>query len=117
MKEFTKADLKPGMVVEYNQGDKRLVLKANENLFLAGIHSICSLNDFDNNLVYVNDSMLTINKIYTIKDTSSIDNILNGCDLELIWERPQTVELTLQEIAEKFNVPVETIRIKENQYV
>lgn len=115
MKEFKKSDLKPGMVVEYDDGRRRIVLKdSNDNLFLASDNCICSLISFNNNLINERHSDLTINKIYEIDSICNIDCILEGEYLKLIWERPQTVELTLQEIAEKFNVPVETIRIKEN---
>lgn len=40
-------------------------------------------------------------------ETWKIDN------LELLWERNKVTELTMKEIADKFNIPVEQIRIKK----
>lgn len=38
------------------------------------------------------------------------DNFIEG---DILWEKPQEIVITMQDIAEKFNCPVESIRIKK----
>jgi hypothetical protein len=39
--------------------------------------------------------------------------MLSGNFLKLLWERKKEVELTMDEIAKKFGVPVENLKIKK----
>jgi hypothetical protein len=39
--------------------------------------------------------------------------MLNGSFLKLLWERQKEVELTMDEIAEKFGIPVKNLKIKK----
>lgn len=114
MNTFTKSDLKPGMIVEYASGSRRLILNSDKGLFLAGLNIYCSLEPYNDNLCCEKCPAFTINKVYENNGQVELNYILKSSQLKLVWERPQTVELSLQEIAEKFNVPVEVIRIKEN---
>lgn len=111
MKEnFTKFDLKSGMIVEYADGNRRLVLESNGKIFLTGI-CIGFLDGYSIDLIHSVYSDLTINKVFEIKHIDTLDAIFNNNNLTLIWKRPKKVlELTLKEIAEKFEV--DEIKIK-----
>lgn len=112
-KEFTKSDLKPGMVVEYQNGAKRLVLEVNGDLFLSG-ESFVTTEAFDkfynDNLENIKDKDKTIVKVFKIRTSLNIDNIFNDYFLKLIWQK-EKIQISMDEIAAKFNLPVESISI------
>ena len=96
-KEFTKADLKDGMVVEYRDGKRRLVVA--EKLIGKDGHS--TLKPFNENLENINFMEHTIVKIYEIKYAAQLSCILDDENLELIWERTETKHMTLEEMRQK----------------
>ena len=75
-KEFTKADLRDGMVVEYNDNcfGKRIVIGG----FLTGEDGYADLGDYNENLKSV------------VSD-----------NLELIWERKEPKKMTVEEMRQK----------------
>lgn len=115
---FTKDDLKTGMVVEYKNGERRLVIRDGIDI-LTSTNGWTSINNFLPDLCNKKgDDSLTIMRVYygyIAEKSGTIDDTLKwGGDL--LWERPkEKVELTLEQIADKFNIPVEQLRIKENK--
>lgn len=107
--QMKKSNLKPGMVVEYADGKKRLVTTVNGKLFLMGVDMFSELDNFDENLISKTRG-LNIMRVFQPKEPRSLTSLL-GCD-NCIWERQETV-LTMQEIADKFGIPVEQLRIKK----
>lgn len=107
-KEFDVNKLEVGMIVEYKSGERRLVLSDLEgNLFLSGI---CNFK----RTLFEFTGELEIYKVYKIKGKTYLENLLTNPNmLELIWEKPIEVELTMQEIADKFGIPVEQLKIKK----
>ncbi len=97
-KEFTKADLKDGMVVEYNDNcfGKRLVVGD----FLIGEDGYADLGDFNENLKNV-VSDLEIVRVYKIKRMGKISSIMHDDNLELIWERKESKKMTIEEMRQK----------------
>lgn len=97
-KEFTKADLKDGMVVEYNDNcyGKRLVIGG----FLTGEDGYVDLGDYNENLKNV-VSDLEIVRVYKIKCMGKISSIMHDCNLELIWERKEPKKMTVEEMRQK----------------
>lgn len=83
---FTKAMLKPGMVVEYANGNIRLVTQSKEKLFLISSVGFLSLDDFTNSLIHSNND-LTITKVYKILEPGALDSLKSTGKLELIWSR------------------------------
>ena len=79
IQNFTKANLKMGMVVEYRNGDRGIFL---EDIFLGKTIGIF-LNAFTDTLEY---GMKTIDKVY-ISSAPSLDEYFNDKYLELIWEK------------------------------
>ena len=97
-KEFTKADLKDGMVVEYNDNSfgKRLVVGD----FLIGEDGYADLGDYNENLKNV-VSDLGIVRVYKIKCMGKISSIMYDVNLELIWERKEPKKMTVEEMRQK----------------
>lgn len=98
-KEFTKSDLKSGMVVEYRcvALGRRLVVKD----MLIGIDGSSNLKNYNDDLTDIDgDPELLIIRVYKIKCTKRFENILNNDNLELIWERTQK-KMTVEEMQQK----------------
>ena len=97
-KEFTKADLKDGMVVEYKDNcfGKRLVVGG----FLIGEDGYADLGDHNENLKSA-VSDLEIVRVYKIKRMGKISSIMDDKNLELIWERKEPKKMTVEEMREK----------------
>lgn len=97
-KNFTKSDLKDGMVVEYNDNcfGKRLVIGG----FLTGEDGYVDLGDYNENLKNV-VSDLEIVRVYKIKCMGNISSIMHDDNLELIWERKEPKKMTVEEMREK----------------
>ena len=108
MKNFSKEDLKPGMVVEYKNGEKRLVVEINGELSLISNGMFAELNNFNKDLTYDRNPNINIVAVYKTKP-NSLYTMLETTDL--IWKRPEEVTLTMQEIADKFGIPVEQLKI------
>lgn len=116
MKEFTKANLEPGMVIEHRNGTRMLVVNINGFLHFYSTNGYITHieNAYNDNLTYIfNDCTLDIVKVYEIGIFSSLYDILaSNKRLNLIWERKMPVEYTMREIADKLGIPVEQLRIK-----
>ncbi|WP_373120109.1 hypothetical protein [Mediterraneibacter gnavus] len=95
-KEFTKADLKDGMVVEYRDGDRRLVI----DKYLIGKKAHYELSTYNENL---EDGYpgLTIMKVFKIRQRAILERILDDDNLELIWERKEPKKMTVEEMRKK----------------
>lgn len=95
-KEFTKADLKSGMVVEYRDGDRRLVI----DKYLIGKNTHYELSPYNENL---EDEYprLTIMKVFKIRQRAILERILDDDNLELIWERTEPKKMTIEEMRQK----------------
>lgn len=95
-KEFKKADLKSGMVVEYRDGDRRLVI----DKYLVGKNAHYELSAYNENLKNEYPG-LTIMKVFKICRRAILGNILDDDNLELIWERKEPKKMTVEEMREK----------------
>ncbi|WP_378962147.1 hypothetical protein [Mediterraneibacter gnavus] len=99
-KEFTKADLKDGMVVEQRDGNRYLVL--------AGVAvRECGRNEisgYTNNLEWYGTYRGgDIVKVYRIipESLGSIEEVFDKSNLELIWERKEPKKMTVEEMRKK----------------
>ena len=116
---FTKSDLKTGMVVEYRNGSRRIVFRdyqgTGKDLLIGDRWA--SLNDYPEDLADDDDGDrdYDIVKVYNAKDFCATLRLLDKkcCDYEVVWERKEIKEVTLEQIAEKFGVDVKNLRIKE----
>lgn len=95
-KEFTKADLKSGMAVEYRDGDRRLVI----DKYLIGKNAHYELSTYNENLEDEYPG-LTIMKVFKIRQRAILERILDDDNLELIWERKEPKKMTVEEMRQK----------------
>lgn len=110
MEQFTKENLQSGMIVEFRNGVKYLVINNRERSFLLGIDDYHLLDNYDDNLnSRVKD--FDIVKVYTHRCTGTLKFILEHNMHKLIWQRK--VIITKQEIADKFGVNINDIEINE----
>lgn len=104
---FTKADLKDGMVVEYRDGRRRMVLGDN----LIGENGHAPLRDYNENLEEENYPEETIAKLYRSK-AEYIHTVFQDYNLTLIWERPEeepAKKMTVAEIEKELGYKVEIV--------
>lgn len=97
-KEFTKADLKDGMVVEYN--DKTFGRRLVAGDYLIGGDGYSELNNYADNLIN-NNANLEIVKIYKIRYGGCFNNLMEDENLKLIWERSEPKKMTTEEMRQK----------------
>ena len=96
-KDFTKADLKDGMVVEYKDGRRRLVVAD----MLIGKDGFLTLNSYSEELKSNSFDEHTIVKTYKIREAATFDCVLDNINLELIWKRTETKHMTTEEMRTK----------------
>ena len=113
---MTKSELKTGMVVKRRNGDKYMVLldTPHGNIFIRR-NGWCSMEEFEDDLHAVGSEKFDIVAVYRPDERLQMTH--EYCDTQkCIWRRSEikeVKEVTLAEIAEKFGVDVEDIRIKE----
>lgn len=113
---FTKSDLKDGMVVEYRNGDRCVVI--NGYFMKPTGYGWMPINDYDDELH--SKGGLSLDRAYDIVKvySSKAKNMPDYCDaskLTLIWERkeePEYTEMTVEEIEEKLGYKVKVIADK-----
>ena len=99
-KEFTKADLRDGMVVEYRSKSygRRLVIGD----MLIGAEGSHRLIYYNEDLIdTTGDKDFDIMRIYKIQHASRFNEILLYSNLELIWERKEPKKMTVKEMKQK----------------
>lgn len=98
-KEFTKADLRDGMVVEQRNGEKYLVL-AEEVVRKCGYNE---MNCYTDDLKCKGYTEGDIVKVYRITPESlgRIEDVFIKSNLELIWERKEPKKMTVEEMRQK----------------
>jgi hypothetical protein len=83
--QFTKSDLKTGMVVRYRDGEYRILI----DKVLTGIGGFNVLSLYNDSLLGVNASNVDIVAVYNMCNARPIDIYLKGEHLTLIWERTE----------------------------
>ena len=102
--EFTKADLKDGMVVELENGDRYLVI--NDRLICE--YGWLSFKNYDNNLK--RDNGYQINAVYTT-NAYCLEEIFHEKALKLIWKRKEKpVEMTLDEVCKALGKEIKIVK-------
>ena len=98
-KEFTKADLEDGMVVEQRDGDMYLVLAG----MVVRKRGYNRIGDYDDDLKCAGYTGGDIVKVYRITPGSlkCIEDVFIKNNLELIWERKEPKKMTVEEMRKK----------------
>ena len=105
-----KKHLRSGMIIEYADGERRLVADIMGELVLISEDGFQPLSSYDEDLIIGDCSDMIINKV-GISEPYCLYAMLTKATI--IWERPKEVELTMDEIANKFGISVEQLRIKK----
>ena len=117
-KEFTLSDLKVGMLIE-NKGGERYVVAETINGQLIGTNEtgFTELENYNADMTFMwkgcEYRFYDIVKVYS-KRRRGVN--MYGCDTDyrdLLFQRKEPKELTMQEIADKFGIPVEQLKIKK----
>ena len=111
-KSFTKEDLKPGMVVEFRKGDRRLYV----NDVFTSLSGFMWIKQYNNDLTFSEDKSFDVVKVFKC-DGTMFDNLFKNHNLTLIWERKEeepVKEMTVAEIEEKLGFKVKVIADKED---
>lgn len=110
--KFTKADLETGMVVEYRDGDRRLVI----NDYLYGFDCWMRISSYDDSLLCLGSPGLDIMRVYRINvnNLRILKEVFELRNLELIWERqeesePEVEEMTLAEIEKELGRKIKIV--------
>lgn len=98
-KEFTKADLRDGMVVEQRDGNMYLVLAG----MVVRKRGYDRIGDYDDDLKCAGYTGGDIVKVYRItpKSLKCIEDVFIKSNLELIWERTELKKMTVEEMRKK----------------
>lgn len=96
-KEFTKADLRDGMVVKYRNGDKRMVI----NEAMIGVEGYSNKHNFREDLTHKIYEELDIVSVYEVEEYGKFANMLSDNNLILIWERKEPKKMTVEEMKQK----------------
>lgn len=98
-KEFTKSDLKDGMVVEQRDGEMYLVLAG----MVVRKRGYNRIGDYDDDLKCAGYTGGDIVKVYRITPGSlgCVEHVFIKCNLELIWERKEPKKMTVEEMQKK----------------
>lgn len=107
-KNFTKADLENGMVVECRNGERYLVLKGK---LLDGAHWK-HISDYTAEMKeYVKGTYpYDIMKVYDTIGVTNLHNIFSDENLILIWERQEVEEMTLAEVCKLLGREIKIIK-------
>ena len=105
---MTKADLKDGMVVEFETGDKALIL-GNKLIYQNGYDSLDKVNnELEFEGYYFNEKIVAI---YIMKTNSAGTKGMLSDHLRhtLIWQREEIVEMTMEEINKALGKKVKVV--------
>ena len=99
--------LKPGYVVEHKGGLRYVITQdVHGNNFGLQIGATRLWSSLEN--------LALIVKVYQIDSPGALHDVyIQNCHLTLVWERKEEVELTMQEIADKFGIDVNQLKIKK----
>lgn len=98
-KEFTKADLRDGMVVEQRDGNMYLVL-AGMAVRKCGYNEMNCYTDDLKCKGYTEEDIVKVYRI-TPESLRRIEDVFIKSNLELIWERKEPKKMTVEEMRQK----------------
>lgn len=114
---MTKSELKPGYLVEFNDGNLYMVMNvgANNEIILASIpewtfNKWFSLSVYTKNLVNKFNDELTIVKVYSHNKFANKVFDFSTKDRKLLWTRPQRKKYTYEQLSEIIGMDFEIVR-------
>lgn len=113
IKEMKKSDLKAGNIVECANGDLYLIAHSErDGLYGLNNDGWLDLSYFEEDFTCKIDMNFNINKVYSGQQPVGL-KFINNYKGACLWNREAKVELTLEDIAKKFNISVDKLRIKD----
>jgi hypothetical protein len=112
--EFTKSDLKDGMVVEYHNGSREMVF-GSRSIDMNGWHNLEEYSESLTEEKY-HFPIHNIDKVYKVNSNTiyNFKDVFKDEYLELIWERkPDYKEMTVEEIEKELGYKIKVIADKE----
>lgn len=114
---MTKSDLIAGKhVVETRDEEKYLIFDSKKGKFMFGVRGgFMDLKDYDESLKLIdNYEYFDITKVYELKCPASQCSIKERCEeyLNLIWERTEPKEMTMEELEKELGYPVKIVKEK-----
>ena len=102
-KEFTKADLKPGMVVQYRGGDLRMVAELeNGDLHFVGSGMHAEVKDYKDDLTTVcGDLYRDVIFVYSLSNIWENALVIGKCGRTVLFERKEPLKMNIEEAQEK----------------
>ena len=110
-----KSNLKSGMSVKLRNGQIGLIVDVFGKKIIQYENNWCDLEEYNQDLkvTATNYNEWDIMEVYSIPNYECVVR-KNLCKPKhLIWRRKELIELTMQEIADKFGIPINSLRIKE----
>ena len=100
-KEFTKADLKDGMVIETRERGRYLVL-GNIVVRNGGYNRLSRYGD-DLKEHSFHNKAYDIVRVFKVRNdcSSNLEGLLEDCNLEIIWDRKETKRMTAEAMRQK----------------
>ncbi len=110
-----KSDLRPGMLIRYRDGRRRLVLSVDGDLMLFGNTGHNDLKSTQEDLTHIKFSDLDIVEVRKPSKSCTMGSLfLDSSCSRLIWQRPLfTKKMTMQEVCEMAGCNVEIIKEEE----
>ena len=113
-KEFTKADLKDGMIVEYRDGTRRIVIG---NVFI-GKDGFNYIDNYKCSLESYRIKEYDICKVYYFLLPYGFNSLFKDNNLKLIWERTEVKNMTTEEMRQKLEeLTGKKIEVESNRRV
>ena len=107
MKEFKKSDLKNRMVVQYRNGERKLVV---DNL-LMDRHESDLLNVYNNDLTFKDRYCNEFDIVRVYPEVNTFEQMLIiEQKHKPIWQRSEVKEVTMSEVEEKFGCKVKIVK-------
>lgn len=116
-KMFTKDDLKSGYIVDTRNRGLFMVLETANGL-KSFFRDFCEFghhetDQYNDDLTAIGNDAWDITRIYGFNRYGHMVREISTKGRELLWQRDETLELTIEEIAKKFGVDAGRVRIKE----
>lgn len=107
---FTKAELKPGYLVERKDGKLKMVMPTSTGLVLTEKDGVWfSLDSYEDNLNLKTNEDWSINKVYGLTHFAQKTLKFETVDRDLLWERKEKKKMTVAEIEQELGYEVEII--------
>lgn len=113
-KEFTLSDLKVGMLIE-NRGGERFIIAETIDGRLIGTNEtgFTDLKNYNADMMHWEFASYDIMRVYNKTKRNIKFYTYDTTNRDLLFQRKEPKELTMQEIADRFGIPVDQLKIKK----